>query len=82
VIDMRFENPFHMAEDADSADLFAGRRLQLGISGGSREQVVDGWRYFGYQPAEGENDADVGRRHAEVYPTTALRQKWSVASTF
>jgi alkanesulfonate monooxygenase SsuD/methylene tetrahydromethanopterin reductase-like flavin-dependent oxidoreductase (luciferase family) len=29
--------------------------------------VIDGWRYFGYQPAEGQNDADMGRRHAEVF---------------
>jgi alkanesulfonate monooxygenase SsuD/methylene tetrahydromethanopterin reductase-like flavin-dependent oxidoreductase (luciferase family) len=66
VIDMRYENPFYMAEDAGAADLIAGQRLQLGISRGSPEQVIDGWRYFGYQPAEGENDADMGRRHAEV----------------
>src|ERR1700684_3316007 len=67
VSDMRYENPFYMAEDAGAADLIAGQRLQLGISRGSPEQVIDGWRYFGYQPAEGQNDADMGRRHAEVF---------------
>src|SRR5690242_243697 len=67
VIDMRYENPFYMAEDAGAADLIAGGRLQLGISRGSPEQVVDGWRYFGYELAEGESDADMGRRHAEVF---------------
>jgi alkanesulfonate monooxygenase SsuD/methylene tetrahydromethanopterin reductase-like flavin-dependent oxidoreductase (luciferase family) len=66
VIDMRYENPLYMAEDAGAADLIAGGRLQLGISRGSPEQVIDGWRYFGYRPAEGQNDADMGRRHAEV----------------
>ncbi len=66
VIDMRYENPLYMAEDAGAADLIAGGRLQLGISRGSPEQVIDGWRYFGYQPAEGQDDADMGRRHAEV----------------
>src|SRR6187399_2563487 len=66
VIDMRYENPHYMAEDAGAADLIAGGRLQLGISRGSPEQVIDGWRYFGYQPAEGQDDADMGRRHAEV----------------
>jgi alkanesulfonate monooxygenase SsuD/methylene tetrahydromethanopterin reductase-like flavin-dependent oxidoreductase (luciferase family) len=66
VIDMRYENPLYMAEDAGAADLIAGGRLQLGISRGSPEQVIDGWRYFGYQPAEGETDADMGRRHAQV----------------
>lgn len=67
VIDMRYENPFYMAEDAGAADLIAGGRLQLGISRGSPEQVVDGWRYFGYQPEEGKTDADMGRRHGEVF---------------
>ena len=67
VIDMRYENPFYMAEDAGAADLIAGGRLQLGISRGSPEQVVDGWRYFGYQPTEGHTDADMGRRHAEAF---------------
>jgi len=66
VIDMRYENPLYMAEDAGAADLIAGGRLQLGISRGSPEQVIDGWRYFGYQPAEGESDADMARKHAEV----------------
>ena len=59
-------NPFYMAEDAGAADLLAGGRLQLGISRGSPEQVIDGWRYFGYQPAE-EDDAEMARRHAEVF---------------
>jgi alkanesulfonate monooxygenase SsuD/methylene tetrahydromethanopterin reductase-like flavin-dependent oxidoreductase (luciferase family) len=67
VIDMRYENPHYMAEDAGAADLIAGGRLQLGISRGSPEQVIEGWRYFGYQTAEGENDADMGRRHAQEF---------------
>jgi alkanesulfonate monooxygenase SsuD/methylene tetrahydromethanopterin reductase-like flavin-dependent oxidoreductase (luciferase family) len=28
--------------------------------------VVDGWRYFGYQPPEGQTDADMARGHAQV----------------
>ena len=67
VIDMRYENPFYMAEDAGAADLIAGGRLQLGISRGSPEQVIDGWKYFGYRPAEGESPADMARRHTEVF---------------
>ena len=67
VIDMRYENPMYMAEDAGAADLIAGGRLQLGISRGSPEQVIEGWRHFGFAPAEGESDADMGRRHAEVF---------------
>jgi len=67
VIDMRYENPLYMAEDAGAADLIARGRLQLGISRGSPEQVIDGWRHFGYRPGEGESDADMARRHAEVF---------------
>ncbi|WP_430251077.1 LLM class flavin-dependent oxidoreductase [Neorhizobium sp. DAR64860/K0K1] len=67
VIDMRYENPLYMAEDAGSADLISQGRLQLGISRGSPEQVIEGWRYFGYEPGEGMTDADMGRRHAEVF---------------
>ena len=67
VIDMRYENPLYMAEDAGAADLIAGGRLQLGISRGSPEQVIDGFRYFGYAPGDGETDADMARRHAAVF---------------
>ncbi|MBK4216049.1 LLM class flavin-dependent oxidoreductase [Paracoccus caeni] len=67
VIDMRYENPLYMVEDAGSADLIAGGRLQLGISRGSPEQVIDGWRHFGYQPGEGETEQDMARRHTEVF---------------
>ncbi|MFB5743627.1 LLM class flavin-dependent oxidoreductase [Cedecea sp. S5-13] len=67
VIDMRYENPLYMVEDAGAADLISGGRLQLGISRGSPEQVIDGWRYFGYVPGEGETEADMARRHTEVF---------------
>ncbi len=66
VIDMRYENPLYMAEDAGSADLIAGGRLQLGISRGSPEQVVDGFRYFGYQP-DNDDHAQMARDHTRVF---------------
>jgi alkanesulfonate monooxygenase SsuD/methylene tetrahydromethanopterin reductase-like flavin-dependent oxidoreductase (luciferase family) len=66
VIDMRYENPLYMAEDAGAADLISGGRLQLGISRGSPEQVVEGYRYFGHVPPEDSNDADMARQHTEV----------------
>ena len=66
VIDMRYENPLYMAEDAGAADLISGGRLQLGISRGSPEQVIDGYRYFGHVPPEDSTDADMARQHTEV----------------
>jgi alkanesulfonate monooxygenase SsuD/methylene tetrahydromethanopterin reductase-like flavin-dependent oxidoreductase (luciferase family) len=65
VIDMRYENPMYMTEDAGAADLIAGGRLQLGISRGSPEQVIDGFRYFGHVPEEGTTDADMARKNTE-----------------
>src|SRR5271168_4968522 len=73
VIDMRYENPLYMAEDAGAADLIAGGRLQLGISRGSQEQVIDGRRYFGYTPREGESAADMGRPRQRVFRTATRR---------
>jgi alkanesulfonate monooxygenase SsuD/methylene tetrahydromethanopterin reductase-like flavin-dependent oxidoreductase (luciferase family) len=67
VIDMRYENPMYMVEDASAADLISGGRLQLGISRGSPEQVIDGWRHFGYQPDPGDSDADMGRKKGQQF---------------
>jgi len=60
---MRYE----MIEDAGAADLISNGRLQLGISRGSPEQTIDGWRHFGYAPSQGQTNADMGRRHAEGF---------------
>src|SRR3954467_15038907 len=67
VIDMRYENPHYMAEDAGAADLIAGSRLQLGISRGSPEQAIEGGRSPDHRLNEGEDDAAMGRRHAEKF---------------
>ena len=64
VIDMRYENPLYMVEDAGAADLISRGRLQLGISRGSPEQVIEGWKHFGYGLQKDETDADMGRAKA------------------
>ncbi|MDQ8045475.1 MAG: LLM class flavin-dependent oxidoreductase [Solirubrobacteraceae bacterium] len=67
VIDMRYENPLYMAEEAAAADLISGGRLQLGVSRGSPEPAERGSERFGYVPAEGQTDADVARDHTDVF---------------
>ena len=67
VIDMRYENPLYMAEDAAAADLIAGGRLQLGISRGSPEPALNGAHAFGYVPPEGSSDADLAREKTALF---------------
>jgi len=67
VIDMRYENPLYMAEEAAITDLISGGRLQLGVSRGSPEPALRGYESFGYVPAEGSTDADDARSRTEVF---------------
>ena len=67
VIDMRYENPFYMAEEAAAADLISGGRLQLGVSRGSPETVLRGAEVFGYVPPEGADAADLARSKTEIF---------------
>jgi alkanesulfonate monooxygenase SsuD/methylene tetrahydromethanopterin reductase-like flavin-dependent oxidoreductase (luciferase family) len=67
VIDMRYENPLYMAEEAAAADLISDGRLQLGISRGSPEPALNGAHAFGHVPLEGETDADLARRHTAIF---------------
>src|SRR5690348_9578469 len=67
VIDMRYENPLYMAEEAAAADLLAGGRLQLGISRGSPETALRGAEAFGYVPPEGSSDADLAQQKTALF---------------
>src|ERR1700744_1143870 len=67
VIDMRYENPLYMAEEAAAADLISGGRLQLGVSRGSPEIALRGAESFGYQAADGQSDADLARAKTELF---------------
>ncbi|WP_430591849.1 LLM class flavin-dependent oxidoreductase [Humidisolicoccus flavus] len=63
VIDMRYENPMYMAEEAAITDLIANGRLQLGISRGSPEPALQGYRSFGYDPEDDQSGGTLARQH-------------------
>ncbi|MBG6057997.1 alkanesulfonate monooxygenase SsuD/methylene tetrahydromethanopterin reductase-like flavin-dependent oxidoreductase (luciferase family) [Cryobacterium sp. MP_M5] len=67
VIDMRYENPLYMAEEAAITDLISNGRLQLGVSRGSPETALRGYESFGYVPAEGSTDADDARARTAIF---------------
>src|SRR3954463_1038550 len=67
VIDMRYENPLYMAEEAAATDLIAGGRLQLGGSRGSPETALNGAHAFGYMPPDGVSDSDSARQKAQIF---------------
>lgn len=60
LVDLRYENPFMMAENVMSTDILAQSRIQMGVGRGSPEQVKDGWRYWGYDYTE-EEMKDIAR---------------------
>ena len=75
VIDMRYENPLYMAEEAAATDLLADGRLQLGVSRGSPETALRGSQAFGYVPPEGRTEADLaGTRPACSSPRSRARR--------
>jgi alkanesulfonate monooxygenase SsuD/methylene tetrahydromethanopterin reductase-like flavin-dependent oxidoreductase (luciferase family) len=67
VIDMRYENPLYMAEEAGAADLIAGGRLQLGLSRGSPEPALHGSQSFGYRAPDGQSDGEYARAKTELF---------------
>ena len=61
VIDMRYENPLYLAEEAAALDLISGGRLALGISRGSPETALRGYEAFGYVGSNDPRGADLAR---------------------
>lgn len=67
VIDMRYENPLHLAEEAAALDLISGGRLALGISRGSPEPANRGWEAFGYTGSSDPRGADIARDKFDLF---------------
>lgn len=67
VIDMRYENPLYLAEEAAAVDLISGGRIALGVSRGSPETVVRGYEAFGYTGSRDPRGADLARAHFELF---------------
>jgi alkanesulfonate monooxygenase SsuD/methylene tetrahydromethanopterin reductase-like flavin-dependent oxidoreductase (luciferase family) len=67
VIDMRYENPLYLAEEAAAVDLISDGRLALGVSRGSPESVMRGYEAFGYTGSEDPRGADIARRHFDTF---------------
>jgi len=67
VIDMRYENPAHLAEEAGIADLFSGGRLQLGIGRGTPPAAVDALALFGSDLGPEEDSTTEARARTELF---------------
>jgi alkanesulfonate monooxygenase SsuD/methylene tetrahydromethanopterin reductase-like flavin-dependent oxidoreductase (luciferase family) len=61
VIDLRYENPLYLAEEAAALDLLADGRVALGVSRGSPETVIRGYEEFGYTGSTDPRGADIAR---------------------
>ncbi len=67
VIDLRYENPLYLAEEAAALDLLSDGRLALGVSRGSPETALRGYEAFGYTGSADPRGADIARDHFETF---------------
>ena len=67
VIDMRYENPLGLAEEAAALDLIADGRVALGVSRGSPETALRGYEAFGYTGSSDPRGADLAREKFDLF---------------
>ncbi|RRD45712.1 LLM class flavin-dependent oxidoreductase [Tessaracoccus sp. OH4464_COT-324] len=67
VIDLRYENPLYLAEEAAALDLISEGRVALGVSRGSPEPAQRGWEAFGYLGSTDPRGADIARTKLELF---------------
>ncbi len=79
VIDMRYENPLHFAEEAAALDILSSHRIALGVSRGSPEPAQRGWESFGYT-ANAPYGADLAREHLETFLAAIRGHAMAVAA--
>ncbi len=80
VINMRYENPLHLAEEADTLDLVSRGRVALGVSRGSPEPARRDWEAFGYT-AEAPDGRDMARQKFLRLLTAAHGEAMAVSDT-
>ncbi|GAB2542536.1 LLM class flavin-dependent oxidoreductase [Brachybacterium huguangmaarense] len=79
VIDMRYENPLYLAEEAAALDYIADGRIALGISRGSPEPADRGWEAFGYTGSTDPRGADIARIKFERFLRAIRGEKLATA---
>lgn len=67
VIDLRYENPLYLAEEAAALDYIADGRIALGISRGSPEPALRGYEAFGYTGSTDPRGADLSQEKFDLF---------------
>lgn len=79
VIDMRYENPLYLAEEAGALDLLSDGRVALGISRGSPEPAQRGWESFGYNDPDDVKGAVMAREKFATFMSAIRGEKLAPA---